>query len=489
MNLQKKIPFDFVFTITILITIILILILLSLNLSYPFLWFDEAVSFWIAKGVKIDAEPFALTGGLKEMIYYNRYYNLDPGGFSFILYYWTKFSENHVYLRSLPFILFIFSFILCYKIIKNILNHRSIALFISCGFLFFSNYYGSAFELRAYSFELFSTLLCIFSLQTLKINSSFINKLSLSILIALFMTGRYPSMIISFFSLVIILFSSFPSKKKTIEHIIFFSILFLPFTIVTTFIYFIFYRYQKEFSQQLPYLNYLNADLLYLLSPLNLFFVISLIFISIFYIKQRNNVLLFSILINLLFIFLSLIGKYPYDPSSTRCNFITLSIFISLIIIFKKPLINLFKNSFTKISLSFSLFYLTCFFSSIFLPRFDKPAELYSVLNSLNFTSKPKIYVDRWSNPSLRYLYEYGNLSNKRKQHFYPKNFKLMSDKKNHLNTIDKIINKYKNNKKMNELIDFDIIIGAEFEHYTDQSSRNKWEKVISNESFFTKIK
>ena len=488
MNLQKQ-NFDFVFKITILTTIVLILIVLSLNLTYPFLWFDEAVSFWIAKGVKIDAEPFTIFGGLKEMIYFNRYYNLDPGGFSFILYFWTKFSENHIFLRFLPFILYVMSFILCFKIIKNILIHKSLALFISCGFLFFSNYYCSAFELRAYSFELFSTLLCILSIQSLDINTTFKFKISHSIMIALFMTGRYPSIIISFISLVIIFYSSVPNNKKPIENIKFLLVLFIPFIIITTIIYFIFYRYQKEFSHQLPYLNYLNNDVLYLLSPINLFFVISLIFISIYYLKQRNKLLLFSLIVNLFFIFLSIIGKYPYDPSSTRCNFITLSIFISLIIILKKPLVNLFEISYIKICLSFSLFYLTYTFLSVFLPRFDKPAELYSVLNSLDFNRKPKIYVDRWSNPSLRYLYEYGNLSHKRIKHFYPKNFKLMSDKKSHLNTIDKIISKYKNNKKMNELMNFDIIIGAEFEHYTDEITRNKWEKVISNESFFTKKK
>jgi hypothetical protein len=483
-SLYNKQSVDFLFNTSIVITIIIILSALSLNMTYPFLWFDEAVSFWIAKGVKIDALPFTKNGGFFDMIHYNKYFNLDPGGFSILLYYVSKINENHIIIRLLPFIIYLISILLFYNIVLNITKLKSASLLISCTYLMYPNFFQTSFELRAYSLELVSTLTCIYSIQSIDINSSFRKKIFYSVLIALLMTGRYSSILITFISITIIYFKHYQNKIKPNNNIIFFTILFLPFFVVSLSVYLIFYSYHREISQQLPYLNYLNNEFKYLFSPINLFVVIILITLPFFYLKRKNKILLFTIFTNLFFIVLSFLGKYPYDPSSSRCNFIALSIFISLIIVLNNLIKRLLEIKAIKLSLSFIIVMFVSSSLGIFLPRFDKPVEIYSTLNSIDFSQNPKIYVDRWANPSLRYLYEFGNLKGKRKLHNYPMNFELMSEK-NYVNTLEKIINAYSNNKKIKNINMFDIVIGPEIVHYTKID--NKMKKL--NESFYIKIK
>jgi hypothetical protein len=71
-------------------------------------WYDETMQFWMARGVDGFAAPG--TGGdgrLRSVIKHNARGNLDPGGFSLLLHVWLRAGADPVWLRSLPFGLFL----------------------------------------------------------------------------------------------------------------------------------------------------------------------------------------------------------------------------------------------------------------------------------------------------------------------------------------------------------------------------------------------
>jgi hypothetical protein len=69
---------------------------ISKNLFTPYLWLDEAGQFWISKGLNHQSPPLSKENGLNEVIINNKYKNLDPGGFSILLHFWTYVSNHYV---------------------------------------------------------------------------------------------------------------------------------------------------------------------------------------------------------------------------------------------------------------------------------------------------------------------------------------------------------------------------------------------------------
>jgi len=73
------------------------------NLPYTGLWYDEAVQFWISRGTDPFGPPGTPPGGVVAVVRTNGRANLDPGGFSLLLHGWTRFGQDIVWLRALPF--------------------------------------------------------------------------------------------------------------------------------------------------------------------------------------------------------------------------------------------------------------------------------------------------------------------------------------------------------------------------------------------------
>ena len=72
------------------------------NLPYSGLWYDEAVQFWISRGVDPFTAPGTPDGGLLAVARINGRANLDPGGFSLLLHAWTGWAFAPAWLRALP---------------------------------------------------------------------------------------------------------------------------------------------------------------------------------------------------------------------------------------------------------------------------------------------------------------------------------------------------------------------------------------------------
>jgi len=138
------------------------------NLRTPYLWFDEAGQFFISKGLNHNSIPYSHPNGLLSVIENNKHYNLDPGGFSVLLHFWSYISNYHIWLRLLPFIFFIgvvCSFIfLSYKWTNNL----NIALLIGVIPILTPVVLAMGFEVRAYSMESLGTMLTIVALEHFK---------------------------------------------------------------------------------------------------------------------------------------------------------------------------------------------------------------------------------------------------------------------------------------------------------------------------------
>ncbi|MCZ7600707.1 MAG: hypothetical protein M5U09_27350 [Gammaproteobacteria bacterium] len=64
------------------------------NLAYAGMWYDEAVQFWIARGLSPFAPPLQAAGGIADAVRLNAVFNLDPGGFTLLVYIWSKIDTG-----------------------------------------------------------------------------------------------------------------------------------------------------------------------------------------------------------------------------------------------------------------------------------------------------------------------------------------------------------------------------------------------------------
>ena len=78
---------------------------------------DEAGQFWISKGLNHYSQISERNGGFKDLLVNNNKYNLDPGGFTFVLRVWTLVSNEILWIKFLPFLFFI---LFCFYIVKTI---------------------------------------------------------------------------------------------------------------------------------------------------------------------------------------------------------------------------------------------------------------------------------------------------------------------------------------------------------------------------------
>jgi hypothetical protein len=77
------------------------------NLPYTGFWYDEAVQFWVSRGVDPFTAPGTPSGGIVAVVRQNGRANLDPVGFSLLLRAWMGGGTGPTWLRLLPFALFL----------------------------------------------------------------------------------------------------------------------------------------------------------------------------------------------------------------------------------------------------------------------------------------------------------------------------------------------------------------------------------------------
>lgn len=480
---------------SILFFFILVLII-SQNLRYQYFWFDEAVQFWIGKGLNPVGPPLLKMGSINDVIYYNKYYNMDPGGFGLLVYLWSFFSNHVIWLRLLPFIFYLFmlfSFMLItYKKFKNLF----LSIIVGSVPIFFPIILNIASEFRAYSMEALGSVICIMSIENLRSNLNGRNIFLWSILLSFFLTSRYSIFIVVFCISLILVYILFVSNKSLKQKIVYLFIWVLPLFFTFLLIYYFSLAFQNPNIESLPYLKYLSTDINFLFQNKNLLFFILLLFLTLIWVfsfilnflKDFRYIFLLTILVNSIFILLSIFGKHPWDPLSHRCISMIILMVLSYSLIFAGAVSFLytdFNKKYISSTLIFLFLFLIIFNKNNFKSHYGHTISID--FSKINFQIYKKIYVDVWETPYVKYLFEYGKYQGQ-KEILYPNQFTLKITQEHFTSSG---LNKYSNDWKsalprMNSLMNYDLLITPLLYTLGDNS---KWSKMETTSDFWIKTK
>lgn len=408
------------------------------NLSNENFWLDESGQFWMAKGLYHFSPPLSEEGDLGDVIKQNSEHNLDPGGFTVILHYWTKISNSAFWLRMLPYSFFILSMIALALITYHFSN--------SVGLSIISLYYlpiikGSllnfSFELRAFSMEYFGIAISLFLFLNFIKSKTNKNLLILTSVMAIFSTSRYSFIV---FALIIALLS-FILQRRRLEKIKYY----IPLALSLVLIYFLSYHIQLNAfissrhadTSMFKYLTgpeVMSIIIINLTSTKSLYstFLMAFGLVVFFFsnILKESKILLVSLIYltyNGALCILSVLGLYPWYVA-TRWNLSmqmlnTIALFIVTAFIFTK--IKDKKQNLEKY-LPIYLFLFIIIFGK-FSYKYVKSLGHYFRLSgdsisanfhALNIQPNNVFYVSEDEIPTWRYLNEYGSLKNT----YYPKN-------------------------------------------------------------------
>ncbi|MDP4291377.1 MAG: hypothetical protein Q8908_09885 [Bacteroidota bacterium] len=473
---------------------IITLLVITKNLDTPYLWFDEAGQFFIAKGLNHDSNPLGGEKGLSFVVKNNAYYNLDPGGFSILLHYWSKISNTHIWLRILPFLFFIGTVLLfiylSYLWTKNLI----IALLMGFAPILIAMVLNMGFEVRAYSMEGMGTILGLVALERLKNKISIMKLLFWSCIFSFFMTSRYSEFVIVFIVSVYILYLIYNSNLAVRQKYLTVFVYALPIVLTIVFIYAKVLVVQNKNIEPVNYLTYLSTDKSILFSPIRNFLYLGLVgFFMVLYlfrnrslfIKKHIMPLTVALTVNILFLILSFLNKYPWDPFSHRCiSMLLLTVACSVAYIGE-----ILIQSFTKFEtvkyyfIILSLITILYLRKDLLLIRQDCHNTYYDFIKT-DFRNYHHIYVDRWESPCIRYLFEYGQLRAE-KQGFYPNAFTFAKyHRHGFYNGEPNKAEFYKRQPKMNDLLEYDLLITPEL---FNQGSNWKWSLLKGTTNFYIK--
>ena len=402
------------------------------NITNPNFWYDESGQFWIAKGLNHFSPMFSQNGDLYAVLQNNANFNMDPGGFSLILHYWTKVSNAPIFLRLLPYCFFLISFLIIVLIVKEWFPNAGV-LVLSSGFilLIFSLTRSYAFELRPYSFEMASALLSLFVAQiSNRICLSKHYSIIFGILLSLCLTSRYSSVIPIFSACIFYCYSSFQNYKN--KSVIKNSFLFFS-PILIALLFNLLMLVNQNVQVDTP--EYVNEFMLATNSATNIFLhlgsiliwlpMVILVLICVCNLKSTMTLkikkyLIFSFIVTTIFTLLSLAGKYPlsfrtrWDISIVSIYSLSLIPLIYFIFYYYSKLlkipVKIFSQSLQIAVVAIGIFYLS--FKNSFIDTtinyydsvYDDFQSCYTKLLS------GRILANRNAMPTIKYLFEYGPL-------------------------------------------------------------------------------
>ncbi len=432
-----------VFLVLIVLTYAAVILLLSKNLNSPNLWFDESGQFWMSKGLNHFSAPFQQSGNIQDAMHQNNVYNLDPGGFTILLHYWSEFYTGHIWLRLLPFIFFILtilSFALtAYLWSKDLLLSLILGLLPAMSPMLVQ--YG--FEVRAYSMEYLSTALTVLFITDIKTKDISYRKILIyGCIFAFLITSRYSAAIpVAVFCVIFFIHSL--GKNFNIRQTITMNLcLSLPIAVSAIAIYLLALRYQNPEITPPDYIKDITLKYGYefiktkrfIFYNFNFFLFIALLIyseMSKMNFSYKFRPLLFIILINnLLLIILSILGKHAWDITSRWCislnllSMITLAASVCLVFHILDEKLNNYRQNIRAIFIFFSC---AGFIAgqTILNLGYKESDHTYDLLRSINLTRNTNVFISRNTSSSLRYLYEYGALKNLPVSKLYPKIFKM----------------------------------------------------------------
>lgn len=392
------------------------------QLSNGLFWYDESGQFFISQGLNHYSDPLETRKGIVDVILNNSHYNMDPGGFSILLYLWTFISTAPIFIRLLPLFFFLGILLLTYFILKDCTSNQLYAEFgVLCIFLFLI-YENSVAELRAYTMELFFFFATIRLIQKFDNSYSVIRLISIIICLCMLCSARYSGIIISFVIVCYLMYRIF--KDNNFSYFIYKAILLgCPLLALVVAIYVFEMSIQNSSASAIGYVKYIATSPLLLFDTMSmlLYYSIGTYLLIILNKKKPSNIQTLFTIISLLFFILSCLNLFPWDLKRTMpC--VAACICSSLINTY-----HLFGSTNRKSIVAIVSFIIICLSmlgaSFSYLKRQSPIKNEIAEFCSIRNNEFKCMYVQEVINPNIRYLYEHGCLKNDTERDQYPQRF------------------------------------------------------------------
>jgi hypothetical protein len=458
----------------------------ALNLDHPFLWYDEAGQFWIAKGLNHDSAPLAPEGGLAEVIANNRSYNLDPGGFGVLLHFWTKVTTHHVWLRLLPLALFASAVAALVALTAALTRNLPAALAFGLLPLFSPVTSRMAFEIRAYSLEMLGAIACVVIVYALRRNLSAGRLLLATLALSVFLTSRYSMVVPVFVTGLCVAWLILRSDKSQVERARWLAMFALPLLVTVAAIYLGSMRYQNATAQPLEYLPYLRTNPRILLERSNALFTIGLTVLAVLVARRgafprlaRYQPMFVVVLASMsLFVLLSVAGYHPWAPMQNKS--ISVHVLAMLCVaVLGAALLQAAGPRGTALTAIATMLLVAALWPRLLFYGPERPSS-YVFYQDARVPKNARIFVDKWESPSTRYLFEYGD-GPFRSKYRYPQNFKFekgLPHTKRWTPEWDRV------DRHMNELLEYDLLVAPDL---ASKGNNDEWMLLPGTTDFYVK--
>ncbi len=344
---------------------------LSEALTNPQLTFDEGGQFWLSKGLYHFSPLHASFGTLTDLAHYNRSWNMDPLGFSFLGFVWLKVSHAIIWIRILPLIFSSIAIFYVYKTLILLDIDKKYAVFLSLFFFLSNSLLTYSFTFRAYSLEIAGVII---SLHLVLNHCKNLSKpgflIQLSIILNACVWSRYGFIIHIMALQIVMVYMAFLNgglNSKLIKNYLIFIV--IPLMINVVFLYYFQLKYHLnggpvsmyQHDYTLLYNSFIKMAKLNFLSLRGIpFLILSLIFIvnyirPYFKISQiTSGIFIWMVSIHLLSIIFSTLGLYPWYIKGRwglTLEFISLMSFFILIHFIQFIIIKKYTLSANKITI------------------------------------------------------------------------------------------------------------------------------------------
>lgn len=411
---------------------IIFLYLIGRNIFLQEMWFDEAGQVFMSHGLNHWSDPMMADGSFRDALIANHDYNLDPGGYTVLLYFWCKISSAPEWLRLLSYIFFLGAIALTCLISNETLRNKKYAY--ASGLMVFCLIHGTiAFEVRAYSMELCGFAYGIWMVLKLRKPVKLSKILAMSIVLCIFITSRYTMLVIggvlSCFVLALML-AQFHRNIFGIKELCARALTYSCPLLITVFLV---WKYQTSLQNSdvsaINYVRYLEDWKIILIY----FILASLFLVSNKWQNANSRILIYLfIAINGIFIFLGSLEILPWNIVSNKGSLFLYSLYLTL---FNCSLTLISQKRKAEKIIPYGL--LVCW--GIYTFAINKYVGLANInggiitsvdraegiIEAVNISKGP-IYISAWCTPEVRYMYEFGSLRSRATADGYPNRFKFL---------------------------------------------------------------
>lgn len=392
-----------------------------------YLWFDESGQFFMAKGLNHYSAPYSTEGSVASSINENRFYNLDPGGFTLLLRGWTNVSNDVVWLRMLPLLFYLIAIVATYKTLAFYVIDKLWRTIITFGLLGLNIVaLLLAPMIRAYSMEVCGSMLTLWWLHYLESQNRRSRLFLMSVLMSIFCTSRYGFVVFAFGVALYVLWWIFRHNelRSAIGKAMAFA---LPLLSTVAAIYFFETRFQNANASCPTYLSTLFSRPVFLfIYPLSWIVYGALACIVIQYKKTQGLPLLYKIMVIeiLLFMGLSISNAYPWNMQRAISLMLPAMMIIGVAAYEK-----LKRYKYADVACASVLLVSSCAVS--FAPwvqqypqlKVTQGEEVAELIEYMRSHKQSTAFVEAVYAPDIRFLYEYGALKQCAEADGYPQRF------------------------------------------------------------------